>query len=101
MEAPSPALDGGAPGTEKAPSKKGEIPPISKILRLARPELCMLIFAVLLMIGAEATGLINPLLIARAYDYLIDPSLDTGERMSDINRVMILVLILQLISLQV
>lgn len=70
--------------------------PLSKLLGLARPEMNMLILALVLMITAEATGLLNPLLVAQAYDALVNPSLTSDERMSDINRTMLLVLVIHL-----
>ena len=67
-------------------------PPLSKLLGLGKPEFTMLMVALVFMVVAEATGLLNPIFIADAYDALIDPTND--NRMSDINRVMIIVICL-------
>jgi len=71
----------------------GNVAPISKLLGLARPEASVLFLALVLMLIAEATGLLNPLILAQAYNDLIDPNLTQGQRMSQINRTMVLVLI--------
>lgn len=73
---------------------KEEITPISKLLGLARPEASVLGLAVLLMLIAEGAGLLNPLILANAYDDLVNPNLSTNERMSEINQTMVIVLIL-------
>ena len=65
-----------------------------KLLGLARPEAGMLSFALMLMIAAEASGLVTPLLVAQAYDDLIDVSLSNSERMSNISWSMGLVLMI-------
>lgn len=69
-------------------------PSFYKLLSLAKPEWTMLFAAFILMVGSEATGLYNPLLLADAYNYLVNPSLDSSTRMSEINSVMILVLVI-------
>jgi len=78
------------------PTKKrsNDVAPISKLLSLARPEASMLMLALVLMLFAEAAGLLNPLILAQAYDALIDPALTTASsRMSEINRTMVIVLV--------
>lgn len=81
---------------EKEQSEEGrdEKPPpsLTKLLSLGKPEFRMLLLAILLMVIAESTGLLNPLFIAQAYDALVNPN--NENRMSDINRVMIIVLVL-------
>ncbi|GKY99873.1 hypothetical protein MPSEU_000941000 [Mayamaea pseudoterrestris] len=79
-------------GTPAAVSDKTPLPPLSKILYLARPEFPMLFVALILMVAAEALTLITPLLLAQAYNFLVDPALT--NTMAQINRVMGLVLIL-------
>jgi len=71
-----------------------ELPPLSKLLSFGKPERRMLIVAVILMLVAESTGILNPVVLADAYDYLIDPSLSTSKKTKDINRVFMVVLIL-------
>jgi ABC-type multidrug transport system fused ATPase/permease subunit len=49
----------------------------------------MLVVFSILMIGSEATNLIIPLIVANAYDLLVDPNkTDEDERMSEINHYM-------------
>jgi ABC-type multidrug transport system fused ATPase/permease subunit len=69
-------------------------PSLSKLMTLARPEWHMLSVAFAIMVGAEATGLLNPLLVADAYDYLVNPALSSNDKISEINRVMALVLVI-------
>lgn len=77
-----------------------ETPPVSlvKFLGLAKPESAMLLVSVMLMISSEALGLYNPLLIADAYNDLVNVDLSPSERMSNINRIMMLALIIHLSS---
>ena len=76
------------------PSKASSPPSFTKLLSVARPEWPALALAVLLMIGAEGIGLINPLVIARAYDALVNGGLSEDERMSEIHQNMVWVMIL-------
>ena len=55
---------------------------LRKLLGLARPEAASLGVALVFMIVAEASGLVSPLLVAKAYDSLVDPALDEAARMS-------------------
>jgi ABC-type multidrug transport system fused ATPase/permease subunit len=73
---------------------ESEAASFSKLMSVARPEWPMIFLAFVLMIVAEVGNLINPILLANAYDYLIAINLTPPERMSQINRVMILVLII-------
>jgi len=78
---------------EKEDSSKASSPPsLTRLLKVARPEWPALFFAVLLMIASEAIQLMNPLVIARAYDALVQVDLDQDERMTEINKAMLLVL---------
>jgi hypothetical protein len=52
-----------------------------KVFEMVTPELVMLIFAFIMMLCAERTGLIIPLIIANAYDTLINESISDEERM--------------------
>ncbi len=58
-------------------------PSFTKLLSLGKPEFKMLMVAVVLMVVAESTGLLNPILIANAYNALVDPN--NTDRMSEIN----------------
>ena len=89
----------------KAASSKGEkpgddapenaaTPSFLKLFSLAVPEWKALLISVIFMVAAEGTGLYNPILVADAYDALIDISISSSERMDAINRTMIAVLII-------
>ncbi len=71
-------------------------PSLLKLLSLARPEGVMLACAFLLMLAEEAGSLIIPLIIAKAYNALINPALTHSEIMSRINWIMIRALIIHL-----
>jgi ABC-type multidrug transport system fused ATPase/permease subunit len=73
--------------------------PFKKLISLAYPERYILLVALMFMIIAEGLGLIIPLLIAKAYDALVDVTLTTSQRMSDINKFMIYALIIHFVSL--
>ena len=70
---------------------EAQTPSLAKIFNMARPEYPMLILALVLMVAAEATGQIIPLIIANAYDVLMDETID--DRMSEINSYMSVALI--------
>ena len=71
-----------------------KLPSFGKLVGFGKPEFRMLFLAVLLMIAGEVTGIANPVILARAYDFLIDPNLGSSEKMRDINRVFIVVIVL-------
>lgn len=73
--------------------------PFSKLIGLAYPERYLLLVALHCMIVAEGLALVNPLVIANAYDALVDPNWTNAQRMSEINRTMIYVLILHTTAL--
>ena len=79
------------PAASKPNAVPSETPSLTNLLRLARPEWPGLAFACLLMIIAESAPLLNPLLLATAYDTLVDP--EAVDRMKDISRTMITVLL--------
>ena len=67
-------------------------PSLYKLLTLARPEWPVLALSFAIMLGSESTGLLNPIFVARAYDALVDPQLDSAQRLEDINQTMLLVI---------
>ena len=69
-------------------------PSLRKLIWLAAPEFPMLALALVFMVGSESTGLITPLILARAYNVLIDYTLTESDRMSEINHTMILVVVI-------
>lgn len=69
-------------------------PSLGKLFALAKPEIPMLILASVLMVGSEGVNLITPLIIANAYDVLVDPTFEVGgDRMSEINHYMSIAII--------
>ena len=81
-------------GAEEDDAIKSEQASLGKLLTLAKPEWSVLSLAFLLMAGSEAAGLYNPILVADAYNFLVDPSLDPNNRMKEISSTMGLVLII-------
>eukprot|EP01083_Nonionella_stella_P208689 757134_1 len=72
-------------------------PSLYKLFKLATPEMPALIVSFILMIGAESTNMITPLIVANAYDILVDPTIvDEGEKMSQINYYMLIAVIVTL-----
>jgi ABC-type multidrug transport system fused ATPase/permease subunit len=75
------------------PSRLTSAPPsLLRLLSVATPEMPALFVAVLMMIATEAITLVNPMIIAQAYDVLVDD--DNDNQVHDINRVMLIVLVL-------
>jgi ATP-binding cassette subfamily B protein len=72
---------------------EAQAPSLRKLFGMAQPELPVLVVALILMIAAESTGLIIPLIIANAYDVLVDVDIPDYERMNEINRYMAVALI--------
>jgi ATP-binding cassette subfamily B protein len=81
-------------GSKKEAELQSSKPSFGKLFLLAKPEIPMLIFSGILMVGSEAVNLITPLIVADAYDTLVDPNvLSDDARMSEINRIMIIAII--------
>jgi ABC-type multidrug transport system fused ATPase/permease subunit len=70
--------------------------PLLKLIGLAYPERFMLSIALIFMIAGEGLGLVTPLIIADAYDALVNPYLSSSQRMSSINHTMTLVLVIHI-----
>lgn len=67
---------------------------------MAMPEMPMLVFSFTLMIGSEATNMITPLVVANAYDILVDPTIvDDSQRMSEINHYMMIAVIITIVGI--
>jgi ABC-type multidrug transport system fused ATPase/permease subunit len=73
-------------------------PSVGKLFRLMdTKEKLMQVVSFVLMIGSEAANLITPLIVANAYDVLVDPTISNDEeRMSDISHYMILAIIVSI-----
>ena len=70
-------------------------PSLAKLFELAKPEIPMLVFSGILMIGSESTQMITPLVIANAYDTLVDPDIEEeDERFTEINRYMLIAILI-------
>jgi len=70
-----------------------ETPSLLRFILLARPELLALLTSLFLVLAADGVNLVVPIVIARAYDALVDPTFDDDERGTVINRTMTLVLV--------
>jgi len=81
----------GVPSAAEVPiTKKGESPPsLSRLFALVKPEGPVLLLGIILLFAAEATTQVIPLIVARAYDSIIDSTLTTDERMADVNGYML------------
>jgi hypothetical protein len=55
-----------SPSASSSTNPEAQTPSLTKIFNMARPEFSMLFLAFLLMVAAESTGLIIPLIIANA-----------------------------------
>jgi len=87
--------DGVASTSKAPPTKKGESPPtLSRLFQLVKPEGLVLLVGLILLFAAEATTQVIPLIVAKAYDSIINPTLDTDEKMEDVNRYMLLSIII-------
>jgi ABC-type multidrug transport system fused ATPase/permease subunit len=75
-------------------------PSLWKLFHLAMPEMPMLLLSFILMIGSEATNMITPLIVANAYDVLVDPTItNEGEKMSEINGYMLIAIIITIVGI--
>mmetsp|Transcript_9465 Transcript_9465/g.12712 ORF Transcript_9465/g.12712 Transcript_9465/m.12712 type:complete len:658 (+) Transcript_9465:200-2173(+) len=75
-------------------------PGLGKLFQLAKPELPMLIVSIVLMIGSEATNMITPLIVANAYDILVDPTIENNDdRLSEINHFMVLAIVVTIVGI--
>jgi len=85
-------------GRRQPQQQQQKLPPLTKIMGLARPELRAVVVAFLFMVASEGLTLYIPLRLANAYDFLVEPGLAAGERMGRINRIMVSVVALHLAS---
>jgi ABC-type multidrug transport system fused ATPase/permease subunit len=85
-------------GSKEDPQVETSRPSLYKFLLLAKPELPLLLVSFILLILADVANQILPIIIARAYNILVDPSIDSSERSYEINFTMMLVFILTLVG---
>jgi len=92
---------------EKSTSQKDDAPESSKpslvkLFQLAMPEMPMLVISFILMIGSESANMVTPLVVANAYDILVDPTIaDDEERMSQISHWMLIAIIITIAGIVV
>lgn len=77
-----------SPNNPSTVTPEAQTPSLSKIFGMAKPEWPMLLLGFLLMVVAESTNMIIPLIIANSYDILVDPNLEQSNRMAEINHYM-------------
>ena len=87
-----------ASGSEEEHQLESTPPTFFQFLLLAKPELPLLIFSFVLLIVADVANQILPIIIARAYNALVDPALGPSERANQINFTMTLVFILTVVG---
>lgn len=97
-ESTSSTSDAGSKGSKEEHQLESTPPSFFQFLLLAKPELPLLTFSFVLLILADVSNQILPIIIARAYDALVDPELDQSERKYAINFAMMLVFILTLVG---
>lgn len=70
-------------------------PSIRRLFQLMnKAEKNMIFVSFLLVVGSEAANLLTPLIVANAYDVLVDPTItDEEERMSQINYYMVIAIV--------
>ena len=90
--------DADSKGSKEEHQLESTPPSFFQFLLLAKPELPLLIFSFVLLILADISNQILPIIIARAYNALVDPDLDPSERTYTINYTMMLVFILTLVG---
>ena len=79
------------------PSKPETTPPspsFSKLLSMSKPEWKALTLALLLMAGAEVTGLYAPLVLSDCYNIIVDPTQTSASVKSAVSTKMLFVFIL-------
>ena len=75
-------------GGEEAPglAKKGVSPPsLGRLFQTVKQEQPMLWLGMLLVLAAESTTQVIPLIVAKAYDSIIDYTLESDEKMKEID----------------
>ncbi|GMI34966.1 hypothetical protein TrCOL_g10984 [Triparma columacea] len=69
-------------------------PSMSKLLSMSKPEWMSLFVALLLMAGAEVTGLYAPIVLSDCYNIIVDPTISSETVKSTISSKMLIVFIL-------
>ena len=83
------------PDLDSKKEEKGEKSPShARLFQTVKKEQPMLFVGLLLLFAAEATSQVIPLIVAKAYDALINQELSSSERMKDINYYMMISVII-------
>lgn len=81
--------------TEPPQLPKGVSPPtLKRLLQTVKQEQPMLLVGLLFLLASESTSQVIPLIVARAYDIIIDFELESAEKMKDINYYMLISIII-------
>jgi len=80
--------------TNKKKESDAKPPSTLQLLSLAKPEFGGIFIAMVFMVLSEASTLIQPLILADAYDTVIDSTIDSSAKMAKVNRIVIIVLII-------
>ena len=81
---------------EEAPAlqKNGSPPSLARLFNTVKSEQPMLCFGLLLLLAAEAATQVVPLIVAKAYDAIVNPELNSTEKMADINYYMLISIVI-------
>ncbi|KAL3807073.1 hypothetical protein ACHAXA_011007, partial [Cyclostephanos tholiformis] len=75
-------------------------PSLRRLLKLAMPEMAMLIVSFVFVIGSEAANMVTPLIVANAYDALVNPTIPSdAQRMYDINHWMMIAIAVTVVGI--
>eukprot|EP00592_Proboscia_alata_P021625 CAMPEP_0194410202 /NCGR_PEP_ID=MMETSP0176-20130528/8239_1 /TAXON_ID=216777 /ORGANISM="Proboscia alata, Strain PI-D3" /LENGTH=636 /DNA_ID=CAMNT_0039211383 /DNA_START=49 /DNA_END=1955 /DNA_ORIENTATION=- len=87
IESPKVKDDSATTKTDVATTKKLESSPpsIKRLFQTVKAEQPMLCVGVLLLFAAESSTQVIPLIVAKAYDSIISPTLDSDTKMEDVN----------------
>jgi len=82
------------PEEGETPTDSGAPPSLARLFNTVKSEQPMLCVGILLLLAAEATTQVIPLIVAKAYDAIINPELSSTEKMADINYFMLISIII-------
>jgi ATP-binding cassette subfamily B protein len=89
------ALGGGSPATA-VPQDELKAVALGKILQLSKPEWPALCSTIIFVFGSELCNLYNPIVLAKAYNAIIDPTTTPDTKRAIVREAMLLVFALQI-----
>jgi len=85
--------------TKEADVDDGPNPTFGQIMRLSKPEWPAMALALIMMVASETAFIIPPLLLADAYDAVVNPTLAKEDMRAEVEEAMILIFILQVVGM--